>query len=97
LESLAGREIVMRQRPQPTDDSPPTPAHVEPPQQVERNEREEIADEVMRLLEERGVPSGAWLVDIAQARNALQSADALLRRLEAAIIRSASSAPSDPR
>jgi hypothetical protein len=51
----------------------------------------------MRLLEERGVPSGTWLVDIAQARNALQSADAVLRRLEAAIIRSAGSAPPDPR
>jgi hypothetical protein len=61
------------------------------------DEREQLADEIMRLLEERGVPSGTWLVDIAQARNALQSADAVLRRLEAAIIRSAGSAPPDPR
>ena len=36
--------------------------------------REGLAEEVMRLLEERGVPSGAWLVDIAQARTALREA-----------------------
>jgi hypothetical protein len=90
----------MRQRPQPTEDSLPKQGPAKPPetaQQPKRTEREELADEILRLLEERGVPSGAWLVDIAQARNALQSTDALLRRLEAAIIRSATSAPSDPR
>jgi hypothetical protein len=54
--------------------------------------REGLAEEVMRLLEERGVPSGAWLVDIAQARTALREADALLRRLEEAIVRAAASA-----
>jgi hypothetical protein len=100
MESLTGREIAVRQRPQPTDDSLAQQGTGAPPearQQPAASEREQIADEIMRLLEERGVPSGAWLVDIAQARNALQSADALLRRLEAAIIRSASSAPPDPR
>jgi hypothetical protein len=51
--------------------------------------REGLAEEIMRLLEERGVPSGAWLVDIAQARTALREADALLRRLEEAIVRAA--------
>jgi hypothetical protein len=52
---------------------------------------ESVAEEVLRLLEERGVPSGAWLVDIAQVRNSLREADALLRRLEEAIVRSAGS------
>jgi hypothetical protein len=55
--------------------------------------RDGLAEEILRLLEERGVPSGAWLVDIAQARTALREADALLRRLEEAIVRGASSAP----
>ena len=54
--------------------------------------REGLAEEILRLLEERGVPSGAWLVDIAQARTALREADALLRRLEDAIVRAAASA-----
>jgi hypothetical protein len=54
--------------------------------------REGLAEEIMRLLEERGVPSGAWLVDIAQARTALREADALLRRLEDALVRAAASA-----
>jgi hypothetical protein len=54
--------------------------------------RDGLAEEIMRLLEERGVPSGAWLVDIAQARSALREADALLRRLEEAIVRAASTA-----
>ena len=54
--------------------------------------REGLAEEVLRLLEERGVPSGAWLVDIAQARTALREADTLLRRLEEAIVRAAASA-----
>lgn len=59
---------------------------------------ESVAEEVLRLLEERGVPSGAWLVDIAQVRSSLREADALLRRLEEAIIRSAGSAgPLDER
>jgi phosphoglycerate dehydrogenase-like enzyme len=56
-----------------------------------------LAEEVLRLLEERGVPSGAWLVDIAQARGALRQADALLRRLEEAIVRAAAVDPLDGR
>ena len=65
----------------------PIPAHPgEPPQAVEPRS---VAEQVLRLLEERGVPSGAWLVDIGQTRQALRDADALLRRLEDAIIRSA--------
>jgi hypothetical protein len=54
--------------------------------------REGLAEEIIKLLEERGVPSGAWLVDIGQARTALREADALLRRLEEAIVRAAASA-----
>jgi hypothetical protein len=44
-----------------------------------------LAAQILRLLEERGVPSGAWLVDIAEVRASLREADALLRRLEQAI------------
>jgi hypothetical protein len=50
---------------------------------------EALAERVLELLEQRGVPSGAWLVDIAQVRRSLRDADNLLRRLEDAIIRSA--------
>jgi hypothetical protein len=54
-----------------------------------------LAEEVLRLLEERGVPAGTWLVDLAQARGALRQADTLLRRLEEAIVRSAAADPLD--
>ena len=54
-----------------------------------------LAEEVLRLLEQRGVPAGTWLVDLAQARGALRQADALLRRLEEAIVRSAAADPLD--
>ena len=56
-----------------------------------------LAEEVLRLLEQRGVPAGTWLVDLAQARGALRQADALLRRLEEAIVRSAAGDPLDGR
>jgi hypothetical protein len=55
------------------------------------------AEELLRALEERGVPSGAWLVDISRARHALQEADSILRRLEEAIIRAARTSPLDER
>ena len=54
----------------------------------------ELMTELLRELEQRGVPEGTWLVDIARARQSLQEADSLLRRLEDAIIRSSSSAAS---
>ena len=54
-----------------------------------------LADELADELEQRGVPPGAWLLDIARTRRALQEADTLLRRLEDAVIRGASSAPLD--
>jgi hypothetical protein len=60
-------------------------------------ERERLAAEILAALEERGVPSGAWLVDIARVRQDLQAADTLLRRLEDAIIRSANPSPLEPR
>jgi hypothetical protein len=54
-------------------------------------ERDDLVEDLIRGLEERGLPPGAWLVDIGAVRHALRDADALLRRLEQAIIRSASS------
>ena len=60
-----------------------------PEEPAEAMEPQIIADRVLQLLEERGVPSGTWLVDIAQTRRALRDADALLRRLEDAIVRTA--------
>jgi hypothetical protein len=78
------RAQIRSDRPAPTAaDAAPRPA---------ADAREGLAEEILRLLEERGVPSGAWLVDIAQARTALREADALLRRLEEAIVRAAASA-----
>jgi DNA-binding LytR/AlgR family response regulator len=57
----------------------------------EAAEREELVESLLNALEARGVPQGAWLVDINRIRQALQEADSLLRRLEDAIIRAASS------
>jgi hypothetical protein len=62
--------------------APPEPA-------PESTDAETLAERVLELLEQRGVPSGTWLVDIAQVRRSLRDADNLLRRLEDAIIRSA--------
>jgi hypothetical protein len=81
------RAQIRSDRPAPTADAVARPAADAP------LGREGLAEEIMRLLEERGVPSGAWLVDIAQARSALRDADALLRRLEEAIVRAAASEP----
>ena len=55
----------------------------------------ELAGDIVRELEERGLPSGAWLFDIARVRQSLREADTLLRRLEDAIIRSQSTASLD--
>jgi hypothetical protein len=62
---------------------------VAPDPRLDSLDAESVAERVLDLLEQRGVPSGAWLVDIGQCRRALRDADALLRRLEEAIIRSA--------
>jgi hypothetical protein len=57
---------------------------------MDENEREpDAVVEFLRVLEERGVPEGAWLIQIAQVRDALHAADELMRRLERAVIRSA--------
>jgi hypothetical protein len=69
----------------------------EPAAPLAPEERVALADEILRGLEERGVPAGAWLVDIGRVRHALREADALLRRLEEAVIRAASSSPLDVR
>ena len=53
----------------------------------------ELADGIVRTLEERGLPPGAWLMDVARVRRSLHEADDLLRRLEDAIIRAAETAP----
>jgi hypothetical protein len=65
------------------------------PAAVETNpaERSELVERLIDALEVRGVPQGAWLVDISRVRQSLQEADGLLRRLEDAIIRDASSPP----
>ena len=55
----------------------------------------ELAGEIIRELEQRGVPAGAWLFDIARVRQSLREADTLLRRLEDTIIRSSSAASLD--
>ena len=59
--------------------------------------RSELADEIVQTLEERGLPPGAWLMDVARVRRSLHEADDLLRRLEDAIIRAAETAPLDER
>jgi hypothetical protein len=55
----------------------------------------ELAAEIIRELEHRGVPAGAWLIDIGRVRQSLREADTLLRRLEDAIIGSSSASPFD--
>jgi hypothetical protein len=55
----------------------------------------DLVREIVHGLEERGVPSGAWLLDIARVRRSLREADSLMRRLEDAIIRASESTPLD--
>jgi hypothetical protein len=62
---------------------------IAPESAPEPTDAESLAERVLELLEQRGVPSGTWLVDIAQVRRSLREADGLLRRLEDAIVRSA--------
>jgi hypothetical protein len=59
------------------------------------DQHEALAEEIVRRLEERGLPTGAWLADIVRVRRALQEADTLLRRLQEAIISQAESFPAD--
>jgi hypothetical protein len=61
----------------------------------ERQEESALVAEIVDALEQRGIPAGAWLVDIARIRYALQEADDMLRRMENAIIRDANSSPLD--
>ena len=48
-------------------------------------EREELVEDLIRRLQEKGIPEGAWLFDLARARAGLREVDDLLRRLELAI------------
>jgi hypothetical protein len=50
--------------------------------------RNVLAAETLAAIEELGVPSGAWLVDLARMREDLHHTDKVLRRMENAIIRS---------
>jgi hypothetical protein len=45
---------------------------------------------IVDQLRLEGAPQGMWLIEIAQARQALQNADGLLRRMSEAIIAGAS-------
>jgi hypothetical protein len=61
--------------------------------------RNMLAAETLAAIEELGVPSGAWLVDLARMRDDLQHTDKVLRRMENAIIRSVKpfdDCPSEP-
>lgn len=53
---------------------------------MDDREREELLDALIDRLRSQGAPQGVWLVDIAQARQALQAADSLLMRLHDALI-----------
>jgi len=64
-----------------------------PQQPPDMNEHEALAEEIVRRLAERGLPQGAWLADVVRVRRALQEADALLRRLQEAIIEEARPSP----
>jgi hypothetical protein len=54
---------------------------------------DDLVELLISRLEQRGAPSGLWLVEIAEARRALQKADDVLRRLQDAIIREAEDRP----
>lgn len=74
------------------------PEHVpaqRPGRDAAADQHEALAEEIVRRLEERGLPTGAWLADIVRVRRALQEADTLLRRLQEAIISQAESSPAD--
>jgi hypothetical protein len=53
---------------------------------MDASERDELVRDVVEALERRGVPSGVWMVDIAQGREALRRLDDLPRDLERAIV-----------
>jgi hypothetical protein len=64
-----------------------------PEQPSEMDQHEALAEEIVRRLEERGLPTGAWLADVMRVRRALHEADTLLRRLQEAIIEEARPSP----
>ncbi len=50
-------------------------------------EREALVREIIERLEERGVPQGTWLIEIARAHEAARDITNLLARLQDAVIR----------
>lgn len=56
---------------------------------MEERERDQLLEDLVARLRAEGAPEGSWLLDIDQARAALQQVDDLLRRLREAIISSA--------
>jgi hypothetical protein len=55
---------------------------------MDEETRNVLAAETLAAIEELGVPSGAWLVDLERMREDLHHTDKVLRRMENAIIRS---------
>lgn len=49
-------------------------------------EHEPLVAALLERLRAEGAPQGVWLVEIEQARRALQTVDSLLRRLGDAIV-----------
>jgi hypothetical protein len=49
-------------------------------------EHEQLLQALLERLRAEGAPQGMWLIEVAQAREQLQSIDGLLRRLASAII-----------
>lgn len=52
---------------------------------VADEERSALVDEIIAALDARGAPPDVWLVEIAQVRQALRTADTLLLRMQDAI------------
>lgn len=58
----------------------------EPENRPAEPERGDLLEHLLEELARRALPEGAWLVEIARARQTLAHVDDLLRRLEKAII-----------
>jgi hypothetical protein len=56
---------------------------------MDEETRNALAAQMLAAIEELGVPPGAWLVDIDRMREDLDHTQAVLRRMENAIIRAA--------
>ncbi|HEV8686167.1 MAG TPA: hypothetical protein VGQ84_02765 [Gaiellaceae bacterium] len=56
---------------------------------MDEETRNALAAQMLAAIEELGVPTGAWLVDIDRMREDLDHTQTVLRRMENAIIRAA--------